>query len=124
MPEKSKGEGFELLFGQCPIDTVFQKGFPQMMISIIDIIKVYPCVPSCVVFIKFPQEVSKRHHIFCSVRDVLPNGNVEDVSLEFAIVNCKGDLTIPKRINFWKSSKRPLTSEECVTSQDDRVIAR
>ena len=71
-----------------------------------DNIKDYPCVPSCVVFIKFPQEVSKRHHIFCSVGDVLPNGNVEDVSLEFAIVSCN--------------------CEECldVTSQDDRVIAR
>ena len=71
-----------------------------------DNIKDYPCVPSCVVFIKFPQEVSKRHHIFCSVGDALPNGNVEDESLEFAIVSCN--------------------CEEClgVTSQDDLVIAR
>ena len=71
-----------------------------------DNIKDYPCVPSCVLFIKFPEEVSKRDHIFCSVGDVLPNGNVEDVSLEFETVN--------------------RSCEECcdVTSQDDRVIAR
>ena len=56
-------------------------------------------------FIKFPQEVSKRHHIFCSVGDALPNGNVEDVSLELQyIVIVKESLD--------------------VTSQDDRVIAR
>ena len=60
---------------------VFSVGLPAN-----DFIKVYPCVPSCVVFIKFPQEVSKRHHISCSVDDALPNGNVEDISLEFATV--------------------------------------
>ena len=88
--------------GNSQINTIF----PEGLLSNVNI-KVYPCIPSCVVvFIKFPQEVSKRYHIFCSVGDALPNGNVEDVSLEFAIVSCN--------------------CEECcdVTSQDDRVIAR